>query len=167
MPRHKESAFWQRALAAVLIAVLLLNLTLLYRQFFGRQTLPKVGGFAFTVVLTGSMLPVISPGDLLVIRERPAYHENDIITYDWGRSLVTHRIVGVEDGYFRTKGDSNNVADAKLVAPAQVHGRVVARIPGVGRLFLFLRSPLGILILVIAGILIIELPYLKPRHHDE
>ena len=67
-----------------------------------------------------------------------------------------------EEGY-RTKGDANNTEDAAVTPPEDVLGRVIAVIPGAGGAVRFLRTPLGMLCLVLALPLAIRLPEMLGR----
>ena len=120
------------------------------------------------VVTSGSMEPVISRGDLLVIEYRDPTDiqagtiedkKGDIILYDshgvWENPIpepVVHRVVGKylnpEDGkyYFITKGDANDDTDPpdisnniEIPVPEdKVIGVVIRIIPEVGKIKLFL-----------------------------
>ena len=162
MSMPKAGALLQKALAVFLVVVLLFNLYILLSQFVGQNRLPKVFGVAQVVVISGSMQPTIEIGDFLVIREQAGYSENDIITYRSGNSLITHRIKEVAGERLITQGDNNNAADAPI-ALSQVEGKVVLRIPKLGRAALFLKTPLGIVIAVFGGLLLIEVSYLAER----
>jgi signal peptidase I len=104
---------------------------------------PRAIGAVPLTVLTGSMQPALSPGDLVVVRPMPAddIRVGDVITFQPvsdDPTLVTHRVVGVTLGSagvagFTTQGDDNNAADAPIVAD-QVKGRVVYSVPLVGHL---------------------------------
>ncbi|GAB4100546.1 signal peptidase I [Sinomonas halotolerans] len=102
---------------------------------------PRVMGAVPLTILTGSMNPVLAPGDVAVVAPDPAgYRRGDIITmqpaYDDPR-LVTHRVVSVVLGPDRlpsryvTQGDANASPDEPVDAD-QVHGRMVYAIPLVG-----------------------------------
>jgi len=149
----------QRALVAILAFVLLVNVYLALRQTFWKVDLPSVFGVKQVVVLTGSMSPAILPGDLLLIRQYPEYLVGDVVTYRSGGSLVTHRVIGVDGGTCTTQGDANNTTDAP-VSFEQIEGKVVLRIPKLGRLIFFMKTPLGLLILLVLGVVIIEVPLL-------
>ncbi|AFK18202.1 signal peptidase I [Haloferax mediterranei ATCC 33500] len=119
-----------------------------------------VGADQSYTVLTGSMQPAISSGDVIIVRDVPAstIETGDVITYelDSGRSDVqrqTHRVVEVverEDGrYFRTKGDANEDPDQRLVSADTVVGRVMMTIPYAGHVTLFANTTTGIVVLIL------------------
>lgn len=152
--RHKL----QNVAAVLFLMILLVNVWLLGCRLILKQDLPKVFGYGHAIVLSGSMEPVFSPGDLLIYREEDFYEPGDVIIFRHDGALVTHRIIGLDGEKFVTRGDANNTADQDHVAPSEVEGRMVGILRGVGNLFLFFRSPLGILLLIGGGLLLYELP---------
>lgn len=124
---------------------------------------PTVFGYSAAVVLTGSMSGTIEPNDLIVTRGQAEYRQGDVITYANPYSTVTHRIVQITDDGYRTKGDANNTEDSETVLPEQVIGRVVLTVPKIGGVILFLKSPLGMLCMLAAFVLSIELPQIIKR----
>jgi signal peptidase I len=93
----------------------------------------------------GSMFPAIDAGDAIVLTRPPAaLEEGMVVTLDVDGTVVTHRIVSVEDdGTFTTKGDANDVADDWDGLSVDVIGVQRARIPFLGRLLTSLISMSG------------------------
>lgn len=145
-------------LTSVLIVIILTNVyTLIARKMTGTQNV-TVFGFASAVVLTGSMQGTIEPNDMIITQSQKVYRVGDIVMYEGASSTVTHRIIEVTaDGYL-TKGDANNTDDQMPIPKEKVIGKVIIIIPKVGSAISFFNTPLGMLILVIALFLIIELP---------
>ena len=115
---------------------------------------PGIGSFKLMYVLTGSMSPVIEPGDLIIAMDVDADNlkEGDIITFRAPQNtLVTHRIIGInEDGSFVTKGDANNVEDLDLKANSEnIVGKYVFRIPKGGYIAKFIQSPIGMILFIL------------------
>lgn len=146
------------ALTVILCMVLLANLWLLASRLLLHEALPKLFGYSQAIVLSGSMEPAFSAGDMLIFEEAPRYAVRDVVIFRQDDAFVTHRIVREENGGFVTQGDANNAADKALVEPSRIEGRMIAVIPGIGGLLTFLRTPLGLLILILGGILLIEGP---------
>jgi signal peptidase len=80
------------------------------------------GGIAFHIadlhvqtVLTGSMRPTVSPGDLAITQGVPvsSLRAGDVIVFTppAETQFVLHRIASREGDVITTKGDANNVAD--------------------------------------------------------
>ena len=75
-------------------------------QMIMGSDLPMPLGFGIAEVLTDSMHPTIKKGDVVIIVPQDEYHVDDIVAFQDGNMVVTHRIVGVhENGDFITKGD--------------------------------------------------------------
>jgi signal peptidase len=120
---------------------------------------PRILGFQTLTMLTGSMSPLINPGDVVVTA--PISAENvkvgNIITYHIpveDHRVETHRVVDVmrtADGVVtvQTKGDANNGADPWV---ATLDGNVayieVASVPYLGNLIRLLREPVVMSILM-------------------
>jgi signal peptidase I len=144
-----KSAFGRASsvLLAVLsvVAVVLVVFGFLARP--GKDGISRVGGHPVLTVLSGSMVPVFNPGDMVVddrIRSGMANRlaAGDVITFHVAGSsaqLITHRIVAVkrvshptsplDSVVYVTKGDANNAADVNTVAPSQVVGTYARRVP--------------------------------------
>lgn len=131
---------------AVLAAIVGLNIWQMAARALLGQELPGLFGYSSLVVMSGSMEPAISAGDLLIIRREATYQEGEVVSFSDNGSYITHRLVGQTDGGFITQGDSNNVPDPDLIHAEQIVGRVVLVIPGLGGALLFLRTPAGILL---------------------
>ena len=108
------------------------------------------------VVLSGSMEPAMSPGDAVIVDASGPVRVGDAITYSRpGNSVpTTHRVVGVVDGRYVTKGDANGNVDASTVAPEAIIGRVVLTIPLVGHVILWANTPVGYLTLVVGPLVL-------------
>jgi signal peptidase len=98
-----------------------------------------VGGDTSYVVLSGSMEPAISPGDVVIVQETTvsSVGVGDVVTFGAGSETpTTHRVVDVveQDGQtaLRTKGDANEDPDAGLVAAKQLRGEVILVLPLIG-----------------------------------
>ncbi|MFW5964129.1 MAG: signal peptidase I, partial [Natronomonas sp.] len=137
---------WKRRAPAILGFVLLIALVAPFVVFAVPQTVGADHGF---VVLSGSMEPAISPGDVVIVASGPVA-VGDVITYRTGNDVpTTHRVIEEVDGAYRTKGDANENADAGLVDPSQVLGSVVVVIPLIGYVILWANTTVGFALLVV------------------
>lgn len=153
----------QLVLTVALAALLACNLYLIGAQrLFGVEH-PTAFGFTAAVVASGSMSPALEVDDLILIHAQDSYEPGDIITYESGSSLVTHRIVETVEEGFVTRGDANNAPDLEPVPLDHVVGKVVWQIPGVGTALGYLRTPLGLMCLVLLGALLLALSARNPR----
>jgi signal peptidase len=100
-----------------------------------------------SVVVTGSMEPMIYPGDVILIKKSTDIKEiqvGDVIYFKRDDIMISHRITEIieKDGVpkYRTKGDNNNTADIQLVNPEQIKGEVIKVVPNVGWPTLLIKS---------------------------
>ena len=104
-----------------------------------------------SVILTGSMEPLIMPGDVVLVHkisnEDEIYElsKGDIINFKRGNIIITHRIKEVlkdEAGNlsFETKGDNNNAIDEEKVQPNDIRGTVIKVVPKLGLPTLILKG---------------------------
>ena len=135
------------------LAIILLLILMLY---FGSLFLSA--DLQFITVVSGSMSPMIKAGDVILISKvkLEEIKEQDIITFRKGKTLITHRIIEIENNSFKTKGDANEDSDIELVKAGQVVGKVILIFPYLGYLGHFIRTLPGFLLFIcIPGILII------------
>ena len=114
---------------------------------------PRVLGYQTSTMLTGSMAPLINPGDVVVTAPTPvsAIRVGDIITYHIpveDHRVETHRVVEIltnQDGTtaVRTKGDANNGADPwTATLQGDTVDRHILTVPSVGQAIRMLREPI-------------------------
>lgn len=157
----------QLLLTVALSVLLACNLYLIGAQrLFGVEH-PTAFGFTTAVVASGSMSPALEVNDLILIRTQDSYEPGDIITFQSGNSLVTHRVVKETEAGFVTRGDANNTADLEPVPLDDVVGKVVWQIPGAGAVLGYLRAPMGLMCLVLLGVLLLSGLPRKPRAREE
>lgn len=121
---------------------------------------PRLSGAETYTVLTGSMLPGIQPGDLVVVKTVPADQVaiGSVVTYQVvsGQSaVVTHRVVGLSVGTdgsqrFITQGDANNAPDPDSVRPVQLRGVLWYSVPLLGYLNAAISGDWHMVLLVLA-----------------
>ena len=97
----------------------------------------SLGGYSFFKVITGSMEPELSVGDLILTEKTPAEEiaVNDVVSF-YAQSpgmignIITHRVVDkfvAEDGtvHLLTKGDANLSIDGYTVTDEMLIGRMI------------------------------------------
>ncbi len=99
--------------------------------------------FSARVVLTGSMVPAINPGDLIMVVNDTIKTPKlgDVVVYTGSRfdgtkvADFSHRIIGgnANDGWI-VQGDANPAPDTQRPTATEIQGVVVGKIPGIGRL---------------------------------
>lgn len=118
---------------------------------------PRAMNGAPLTVLTGSMEPTYSPGDMVISVPRDSYAIGDAVTFQpvsGDPTLVTHRIVGVREGpegtTYITQGDANGAEDDPIVAD-QVMGKVIYHLPYIGHVANVMGQHRQTLIIIAGG----------------
>ena len=132
---------------------------------------PSIFGIRMFSIQTESMYPTLLPGDLIFdtgVKDPGELRNGDINTY-WNvingeRVLNTHRIHEVYDGggylIFATKGDNNSAADPLTVHESEIVGKYSFRVEGVGKVFDYLQTSTGFLIVVVIPVFLFFLFHL-------
>jgi signal peptidase len=122
---------------------------------FGNQAL---------IVRSGSMMPTIDIGSIVVTRNTPNYNPGDVIAFRTeknSKTIVTHRIAKIETGvdgtFYQTKGDANKTIDGWSVDKENVLGKVYFTLPYVGQLLAFAKSKLGLSVLIVLPAIVVIL----------
>ena len=132
---------------------------------------PSILGIRMFSIQTESMYPTLNPGDLIfdkAVKDPTTLQKGDIITYwtviNGERVLNTHRIHEIYDGggylIFGTKGDNNTIADPLTVHESEVVGIYAAKVAGVGKVFDYLQTSTGFLVVVVVPVFVFFLYYL-------
>lgn len=93
----------------------------------------RISGFEYAVVVSNSMQPHTSRGDLVILTEPTAPTVGDVVTFRRGVTTVLHRLNRrTESGSWKTKGDNNPTADPWRIETADIEARAVGRLAGFG-----------------------------------
>src|SRR5579871_213930 len=146
------------------------------------------GGLAYlrtwpplAIVQSGSMVPTIQIGDVVVLRHLDGpprvgqivvIHVPDAARARYGYPpVITHRIVKIaRDGEITTKGDALKTDDPFTTPVSTVTEQVVTVIPALGRVFAFFTSSWGMMWLGAGVLLLLGMPLLdrhREREEDE
>ena len=173
----EEESTGKRILNAVVNAVLIVAIALAaictYVSFVSTSGngVPSIFGIRIFSIQTESMYPTLLPGDLIFdvgVKEPEELRNGDIITYwtviNGERVLNTHRIHEIYDGggflIFSTKGDNNTIADPLTVHESEVVGQYKFRVGGIGKVFDYLQTSTGFLIVIVIPVFIFFLFHL-------
>ena len=143
-----------------------MNVYMLNASRLAGNEVPMPFGVGMAVVLSGSMEPELSAGDLLLIVEKNSYHERDIIVYQDGRLTVTHRIISITEDEVITRGDANNVDDTPI-KPDQIKGEVVMALPYVGFAVNVIKTPIGTVAILALAVFLLERSFRNEKEKDE
>ncbi len=164
--RKSSSALWRRLALAALGVILGVSVYLANARGLAGNQMPMPFGFGAAVVLSGSMEPALGVNDVILVRESDRYEVGDVVVYQSGKSLIVHRIISRDGETAVTQGDANNVADAPIEISV-IKGKVIARIPGLGLVVNALKTPVGILIVLIAAFAMTNLSFRRKKDRDE
>ncbi|MDQ0212103.1 signal peptidase I [Arthrobacter bambusae] len=154
--RHRRVSTFVRAMVNVITTTVMVAAV---AAFLFLAVGPRVLGYQTSTMLTGSMSPLINPGDVVVtvpvaVKDLKV---GDIITYHIpveDQRVETHRIIDLVvnsqgTATVRTKGDANNGADpwTATLAAGQVD-RQVFTVPYLGNAIRTLRDPVVLKVLM-------------------
>jgi len=148
---------WNIVSTALVVLIVLCAVFLMGSRFMGYQ--------CYTVI-SGSMEPAYSVGDLLYVKEVDVntIQVGDPITFVLNEDLVvaTHRVVEVDAQAqrFYTKGDANETADREPVHFNNVIGVPQFAIPALGYVSDFVQHPPGMYITIGVCVVLIGFAFL-------
>lgn len=151
---------WTALVILVLLALFLAYYTINTRLYASRGEKFEPFVSLYTIV-SGSMEPNIKVWDVVISKKVKSPEEikvGDVITFTSTSSIsrgmiVTHRVMEVKkenDGYkYKTKGDNNLSPDSAYAEYNNVIGKVILRVPQLGRVQHFLGTQGGWLVVIV------------------
>ena len=95
--------------------------------------------FYAVAIASGSMLPNIKVGDVVIIDQHKDYKDlkvGDVIAFKHKGLIMAHRVYDIvvvkDDYYFYTKGDANEDKDNYTTHPEDILGEVNVKVPYIG-----------------------------------
>jgi signal peptidase I len=142
-------------LCVILFIILALVIYAKLRVTFSNDVHANYFGVRIFEVASGSMEPTLKINDVLLVKVNvDDLQKDDIIAYKSEDSIITHRIVMINDNDLIVKGDANNTVDAPIKKD-QVIGKVVKVFPHLGIWKKILTEP-KILILIFITLLLFD-----------
>ena len=138
-------------LVSIVLGLVVAGLTFLYFS----------PGYDLRLVRSESMKPAINMGDLIITGplNGPINGEikpGTIVTYEYSKELITHRVQSIDGKTLVTKGDAVEDTDSWSVTLSDVRGVYLFRIPYVGYVTSFVQTKLGwFLAIIIPGALLV------------
>ena len=126
-----------RLLSGVILILILLILGMYTARFMGINP---------SIVRSGSMEPEILTGSLCMVHTKHEFDEievGDVIAFEVGKSLVTHRVTAITTDGLITKGDNNEISDGLTTTKENYLGKNIVSIPYLGYVFSFLQTSKG------------------------
>lgn len=140
----------------VLVLLIIIGLTLIGIFISGKiaQSKGQTPPISLYTIISPSMTPNIKVYDVVVVKttDTSALKVGDVISFYsnnvyFDGTPITHRIVDkhdTEEGIsYRTKGDANAAVDNDYVYEQNIVGKVIFKIPALGRIQFFLASQGG------------------------
>ena len=106
------------------VIMLFIGILMTISIYIKKDKVPFLLNYSYLKVVSGSMEPTIHVNDIIFIKKEYSYEIGDIVTFEVGEELVTHRIIKEEGNGVITKGDNNNAEDG-LILKESIIGRVV------------------------------------------
>lgn len=165
-----------RTILVYLLAVVIVIAAILFAVDKSPQK--SIFGYRYYTVLTPSMEPVYSVGDVVVVKLANADEINvdDVITFNPSSdsdAYLTHRVTEKLENYegtgvtcFKTKGDANETEDSFLIDSSRVIGTVSFAVPKIGYIIRFVQLKWYI-VLPLAVMLIVLLKLVKIYCSDD
>ena len=161
---EKKPSKAKRIASTVVTVFLILLLAFVIFTFVQLKTAkrPNLFGFGIYTVISGSMVPTLEVGDVIIIKKvdnESDLKKGDIITFigrgDFAGKIVTHRIIseGVEDGKITTCGDANYGIADKPIEYEDVLGKYVRTSVVLTLLYKAFRSKIGFGLIVFIPLL--------------
>ena len=156
MPQ-KMKKLWDTVTTVLVALVVVFAVFLMGSRLMGMQVFN---------VISGSMEPTYSVGDLLYVKtvDPDSVKVGDPITFVLNEDLVvaTHRVVSIdkENRQFTTKGDANETEDAAPVHFNNLVGIPVFAIPLLGYVSAYIQSPPGMYVAIALGIALLAAVFL-------
>jgi len=137
----------------VILVLLFLVSSGLYQHFCKPDGYNGFFGIGYAVVVSGSMEPAISVNDMIIYQDvkQDAYKTDDVVVYRRDKQgeeiLITHRLIAKGESSWTTKGDANASADSPI-DPSVLVGKVVVVVPKAGKVVNFLKSTIGVCVML-------------------
>jgi len=139
----------------LIILLLIYNISLIIQAVVNPSKTPSFFGIKTYSIISGSMEPTIHTGDIVIAKEtnKENLQIGDIISFRLGQSVVTHRIIGIEETengeVYTTKGDKNNTEDKVEIKIDLIEGKVIGRIPFMGKIAKLLHGNISIIVIIL------------------
>lgn len=124
----------------------------LFSLYTKKSKNPLVNNFPILLfqIQSGSMIPTITPTEIVLVIKNKDYNTKDIITYqDENGYFITHRIIEKNKEGYITKGDFNNTKDERIVKQEQIKGKVIFHTKWLGRLYKYHYLIIAIIVLLL------------------
>lgn len=144
----------------IIFLIILVNAILILKSVNNPNKTPDLFGKKAFIIVSGSMIPTIEIGDVVIIEDVNKANVGDIIAFRRESTVIVHRVINEMNVHgetmYQTQGDNNNIADLELVDTENIEGVYINKIPWLGNILMFLYNNLAFVVVVIILILIVK-----------
>jgi len=144
----------------IIFLIILVNAILIVKSVNNPNKTPDLFGKKAFIIVSGSMIPTIEIGDVVIIQDANKASVGEIIAFRRDSTVIVHRVIKEMNVnrkiMYQTQGDNNNMADLELVDMQNIEGVYTGKIPWVGNILMFLYNNLAFVVVVIILILIVK-----------
>ena len=158
--KRKQNEKKLRKIIDIILIILIYNIVLVVISCMNKISPTNIFGYKAFVIITSSMEPTISEGDIVIVKEikEENIKQGTIITFYKEGQYITHRVIDItheeDTTRFITKGDNNNIEDSEKAEFQDVEGEMIVSIPHLGTIIRFLENRIVFLVFVL-GILVL------------
>ena len=153
-------------ITCLIFAILILAMYTKVKMIATKQDYPTLFGYTLFQVASGSMEPELSVNDLILVHLTSDIQEDDIVSYVYEGTVITHRVISASGQNVIVKGDDNNTTDAP-VQRSNIIGKVVKVYPELG-MWLEIFSQPHIIFLVFITLLLFDFAFsYKPKQEKK
>lgn len=144
----------------IIFLIILANAILIIKSVNNPNKTPDLFGKKAFIIVSGSMIPTIQVGDVVLIQNSTTANEGEIIAFRKDTTVIVHRVIKKMNGngnvMYQTKGDNNNIPDLELVSTQNMEGVYFNKIPWIGNVLMFLYNNLTYVVVVVILVIIVK-----------
>ena len=163
-----------RIIFKTILAITLASVVILATQtLINKDKIPSIMGVEVLQVVSESMKGTLNINDVIIAKkvEVKSLNVGDIIVFKKDGAVITHRITNIVKRYdkleFETKGDANNTPDKGTVKEENIEGKYICTIKYIGNILKFIKTPIGLTLVVTIPIITMLFVIMKERRATE
>ena len=163
-----------RIIFKTILAITLVSVVILATQtLINKNKIPSIMGVEVLQVVSESMKGTLNINDVIIAKKVDVKSLNvgDIIVFKKDGAVITHRITNIVKRYdkleFETKGDANNTPDKGTVKEENIEGKYICTIKYIGNILKFIKTPIGLTLVVTIPIITMLFVIMKERKATE
>ncbi|MBQ8566664.1 MAG: signal peptidase I [Clostridia bacterium] len=126
----------------------------------GNNQMPMPFGLGLGVVMSGSMEPVLSINDVILVKSQDEYHLGEIVVYQANGELIVHEIIKIDGEEITTQGRVTGSPDDPI-SIKDVKGKVILTLGGLGIVVKIIKMPVITIALLLLSVWLLLKSYAK------